>query len=208
LLAAQYSANIDTGETAPQGTDTSGMNFGANWSWGPLFLAATYDVIFYADAGSAGRPRGRNPDQKMLQLGGTFDFSSSRCTVPGPIRATSAPPPHLPVSTTACRRIVPTGIGNYDNTAWMLGVTVPLFGGNLRGSYQYWTPERHQRLAQFGRTTRSGALVTTTRSHAAPMYIGYAQRKWNGQVTQAAALACREASQIFDRSQFASGHQF
>jgi len=73
-FAAQYSGNVDGGETAPQGTNTSAFNLGANWSWGPLFLSATYDVIQYADAGSAGRPGAGNPDQKMLQVGGTFDF--------------------------------------------------------------------------------------------------------------------------------------
>ncbi len=34
-----------TAETAPQDTNTKAYNLGANWTWGPLFLAATYDVI-------------------------------------------------------------------------------------------------------------------------------------------------------------------
>ena len=37
------------------------------------------------------------------------------------------------------------------------------------------------------------------------MYIGYAQREWDGRVTQAGGSALPQASQIFDRRQFAIG---
>lgn len=212
-LAAQYSANIDTGETAPQGTDTSAMNFGANWSWGPLFLAATYDVIFYADAGSAGRPGAGNPDQKMLQLGGTFDFKFLK------VHGAWADQRNISTAITTAgvgnglpTAIVPTGIGNYDNNAWMLGVTVPLFGGNLRGSYQYSDAKNViNGLAQFEPDYSVwGIGYDYPFSRRTNIYLGYAQRKWDGEVTQASGVALPQASQIFDRSQFALGlrHQF
>jgi predicted porin len=207
-LAAQWSANVDLAETAPQGTNTSALNFGANWRWGPLFLAATYDLISYADAGSAARPGAGNPDQKMLQLGGTFDFKflklhgawadqtdiSTEITVGGIGNG-------LPTA------IVPTGIGNYDNNAWMLGLTVPLFGGNLRGSYQYSDAKNIiNGLAQFEPDYSVwGIGYDYPFSRRTNIYLGYAQREWDGRVTQASGSALPQASQIFDRSQFAVG---
>src|SRR4029453_5176476 len=77
-LAAQYSANVNGAETAPNSTNTSAWNLGANFTWGPLFLAATYDVIQYPNATTATpcAPPSLNgcSDQKMLQLGAVFDF--------------------------------------------------------------------------------------------------------------------------------------
>ena len=29
----------------PSGNNMTGMTLAANWTWGPLFLAATYDVV-------------------------------------------------------------------------------------------------------------------------------------------------------------------
>jgi hypothetical protein len=42
------------------------------------------------------------------------------------------------------------------------------------------------------------------------MYLGYAQREWDGRVTQSSGSALPQASQIFDRAQFAVGlrHMF
>lgn len=212
-LAAQYSANIDTGETAPQGTNTSAMNFGANWAWGPLFLAATYDVIAYADSGSAGRPGAGNPDQKMLQLGGTFDFKFLK------VHAGWADQSNISTVMTLGgagsglpSAMVPAGIGYYDNNAWMAGITVPLFGGNLRGSYQYSDAKNIiSGLAQYEPDYSVwGIGFDYPFSRRTNLYVGYAQREWDGRVTQASGSALPQASQIFDRAQFALGlrHNF
>ena len=212
-LAAQYSTNVDTGETAPQGTNTSAMNFGANWGWGPLFLAATYDVIAYADSGSAGRPGAGNPDQKMLQLGGTFDFKFLK------VHAGWTDQSNISTAMTAAgvgsglpSAMVPAGIGYYDNSAWMAGVTVPLFGGNLRGSYQYSDAKNIiSGLAQYEPDYSVwGIGFDYPFSRRTNLYLGYAQREWDGRVTQASGSALPQASQIFDRAQFALGlrHNF
>ncbi|HQR21381.1 MAG TPA: porin [Burkholderiaceae bacterium] len=207
-LALQYSGNVDLGETAPQGTNTSAYNLGANWAWGPLFLAATYDVISYADPGSAGRPGAGNPDQKMLQLGGTFDFKFLK------LHGAWADQSNISTAMTVTgignglpTAVVPTGIGYYDNSAWMLGVTVPLFGGNLRGSYQYSDAKNIiNGLAQFEPDYYVwGIGYDYPFSRRTNMYIGYAQREWDGRVTQSNGTALPQASQIFDRKQFAVG---
>ena len=212
-LAAQYSANIDTGETAPQGTNTSAMNFGANWAWGPLFLAATYDVIAYADSGSAGRPGAGNPDQKMLQLGGTFDFKFIKVHAAWADQSNISTVMTLGGAASGLpSAMVPAGIGYYDNSAWMAGVTVPLLGGNLRGSYQYSDAKNIiSGLAQYEPDYSVwGIGFDYPFSRRTNLYVGYAQREWDGRVTQASGSALPQASQIFDRAQFALGlrHNF
>ncbi len=212
-LAAQYSANIDTGETTPQGTNTSALNLGANWTWGPLFLAATYDVIAYADAGTSGRPGAGNPDQKMLQLGGTFDFKVLK------IHAGWADQSNISTANTlggvgsgVPSALVPVGIGSYDNSAWMAGVTVPLLGGNLRGSYQYSDAKNAvSGLSQYEPDYSVwGIGFDYPFSRRTNVYLGYAQREWDGSVTTSTGSALPNAAQIFDRAQFAMGlrHNF
>ena len=48
-FAALYSFNINGAEVAPSGNNTKGMTLAGNWTWGPLFLAATYDVLSAPD---------------------------------------------------------------------------------------------------------------------------------------------------------------
>lgn len=211
-FAAQYSGNVDGAESAPQGTNTSALNLGANWTWGPLFLAATYDVIAYADAGSAGRPGAGSPDQKMLQIGGSFDFKFLK------VHAAYADQNSISAAITLSGiggatggAFVPTGIGNYNNTAWMLGVTVPLFGGSLLGSYQYSDAKNiiSPAGAQFEPDYSVwGIGYTYPFSRRTNMYVGYAQREWDGRITATTAAGggtLSYMSQAFDRSQFALG---
>ena len=210
-FAAQYSGNVDGGETAPQGTNTSAFNLGANWSWGPLFLSATYDVIQYADAGSAGRSGAGNPDQKMLQVGGTFDFKIVK------VHAAYADQNNISTVQTLAgiggvtQSFVPAGIGNFNNTAYMLGVSVPLFGGSILGSYQYSDASNiiNTAGAQFEPDYSVwGIGYSYPFSRRTNMYVGYAQREWDGRITATAAAGggtLSYMSQAFDRSQFAVG---
>jgi len=107
---------------------------------------------------------------------------------------------------------VPAGIGYYDNSAWMAGVTVPLFGGNLRGSYQYSDAKNIiSGLAQYEPDYSVwGIGFDYPFSRRTNLYLGYAQREWDGRVTQSSGSALPQASQIFDRAQFALGlrHNF
>lgn len=217
-FGAQYSGNVDGGESAPQGTNTSAFNLGANWTWGPLFVAATYDVIQFADAGSANRPNAGKPDQKMLQVGGSFDFKflkvhaayadqSDISVVP----VAAGVSPILPAS-----GFIPTGAGNWNNTAWMLGVTVPLFGGSLLASYQYSDAKNIQpAVGTAGSWSIEpdysvwGIGYSYPFSRRTNMYVGYGQREWDGKVAafNAATVpaSVSQVSQAFDRGQFAVG---
>jgi predicted porin len=215
-LAAQYSARVDGQETAPNSTNTTAWNFGANWTWGPLFLAVTYDVISYPDATTAtpcvGTINGC-ADQKMLQLGGSWDFKFLK------IHGAWANQDNISVAITGSgiagtlpsNIFIPTGTGNYNNNAWMLGVTVPLFGGSLLASYQYSDADN---IVTALSTTQLepdysvwGIGYSYPFSRRTNMYIGYAQREWDGTIASATIPGgtLSQASQSFDRSQFAIG---
>jgi len=210
-FAAAYSANVDGAETAPQGSNSSIMNLGANWTWGPLFLAATYDVVGYADAGSAGRPGAGNPDQKMLQVGGYFDFKFLKVHAAYADQNNISTVQTLAGVGSAAAGFVPVGIGNFNNTAYMLGVTVPLFGGSLLASYQYSDASNiiNTAGAQFEPDYSNwGIGYSYPFSRRTNMYVGYAQREWDGRITATAAAGggtLNYMSQAFDKSQFAVG---
>jgi predicted porin len=214
-FAAMYSANVNGQETAPSGTNTSAFNLGANWTWGPLFLAATYDVIDYPSATTAiptctAASVVACSDQKMLQIGGSFDFKflkvhaayadQSNISVVPTIGGVS---PILPTNT----GFIPTGVGNYNNTAWMLGVTVPLFGGSLLGSYQYSDAKNIVNgLAQFEPDYSVwGIGYSYPFSRRTNMYVGYGQREWDGSIRSTTGALLTQPSQAFDRAQLAVG---
>jgi GBP family porin len=210
--AVQYSFNVNLQETAPQGTNTSALNLGANWTWGPLFLAATYDVINYPNATTAtpclGTVNGCS-DQKMFQFGGFFDLKFMK------IHAAYANQRNISTVSTISGignplgggTFVSTGVGNYNNQAYMLGVTVPLFGGSLLGSYQYSNAKNVQNLlAQFEPDYSVwGIGYSYPFSRRTNMYVGYGIRSWDGTIRSTSGLSFGGASQALDASQFALG---
>jgi predicted porin len=209
-LAAQYSANVVGQETAPSNTNTRAYNLGANWTWGPLFLAATYDVINFpgsstvcAVASTAGCP-----DQKMLQVGGVFDFKFLKLHAAYADQNNISFALPIPGNNPGfANSVIPTGVGNYNNQAYMVGLTVPLFGGNLLGSYQ-WSDAKNiiNGLAQFEPDYNVwGIGYSYPFSRRTNMYVGYGERSWDGRITDTAGIALPQASQIFDRAQFAVG---
>jgi predicted porin len=204
-FAAQYSFNVDLAESAPQGTNNSAYNLSASWGWGPVYAAATYDVIQFADAGSA-RVGAGNPDQKMLQLGLTWDFKF--------LKLHGAYADQKNISVAAAFNVVnnvgvfiPAGIGNYNNQAYMLGVSVPLFGGTLMASYQDSDAKNIVNLlAQFEPDYQVwGIGYQYPFSRRTNGYIAYADRGWDGRITQTSGVVLPQAAQIFDRSQFLVG---
>ena len=121
-----YTTRIDGAETAPSDTNNSAILSGLNWSSGPFFAAVTYDVV---------NGTGSTPDQKHLQVGGTFDF--------GPVRLHAAWADQTNIGAIGVRGgsgsfiVLPTALSNFDANAYMLGVTwtvTPAF--KVFGSYQ------------------------------------------------------------------------
>jgi len=201
-FAGQYSFNTNTQETAPSDTNTSAYSLGASWGWNLLYIVATYDVHQFASTGS--RANVGNADEKLLQIGATLDFkivklygafanqnniASSVQTNLFPGYPTLSPP-----------------VVAYDNIAWMLGVTVPLFGGNIRASYQYSDADTVTTATYQFEPDYSvwGIGFDYPFSRRTNMYVGYGQRGWDGTISQT-PLPLSTPSQRVDRSQFAVG---
>jgi predicted porin len=127
--AAGYSFNRGGAETAPQGSNSPAVTLAGSFGSGPFYAVVTYDVLGYPDPGSATANAGK-PDEKLLQIGVTWDFKvvklhgayANQSNISGVRAGVSIAPP--------------TGVLAYDNQAWMLGATVPMFGGSLMASYQ------------------------------------------------------------------------
>jgi predicted porin len=212
-FAAQYSANVNGAETAPSGTNTKAYNLGANWTWGPLFLAATYDVINYPGGASTScgvTSLAGCPDQKMLQLGGSFDLKFVK------IHAAYADQNNIAAAIGLSGiggqlggTFIPAGSpGLLNNTAIMLGVTVPLFGGSLLGSYQLSDADNiiNTAGAQYEPDYNVlGLGYSYPFSRRTNMYVGYAIRNWDGEIRTTGGVPYAQASQALDRSQFAVG---
>lgn len=216
-IAASRSANVSGAESAPQGSNTSAFSVAANYTWGPLFVAAGYDVIDYADSCTAAtanpcRTNNGNPNQKMFQIGGSWDFKvvkvhaayADQSNISGFITAQGGPIQQVQVA---------AGVGNYSNQAYMIGASAPLFGGSLLFSYQ-WSDAKNinTATAQFEPDYNVwGIGYSYPFSRRTNLYIGYGQRSWDGNVTALGAAtaaqmaALQNASQIVDRDQIAIG---
>ncbi|HKO68398.1 MAG TPA: porin [Burkholderiaceae bacterium] len=130
-FGAGYSFNGNGSEVAGSGNNNKVWFFGANFAAGPFFAAVTYDTIDLANgpvSGSAATPAipANANDQKMLQIGGTFDLKFLK------LHAAYAKEDNVWFNVGLGG--VPDPGANAD--AWMAGVTIPLFGGSLLGSYQ------------------------------------------------------------------------
>ena len=130
-FGAGYSFNGNGGEVADDSFNNRVAFFGANFSRGPFFAAITYDVISFDErgiAGSAATPRvpAGASDQKHLQIGATFDFKFLK------IHGGYAKEDNVYFNVGL--GVVPDAGADADS--WMAGVTIPLLGGNLLGSYQ------------------------------------------------------------------------
>jgi len=128
---AAYSFNVAGAEAAGSSNNNTAIALGAAWSGGPFMVGVTYDIVDVAQNGVA--LGGTNPvvpagapDQKHLQIGGTWDLKFVK------LHAAYAKEDNVYFT---------SGVGinldaGADADAWMLGVTVPLFGGQFLASYQ------------------------------------------------------------------------
>lgn len=119
---AAYSFNVIGTENPGSSNNNRGIFTGLQYAWGPLMVAFTYDIIQPA-----------NPaldDEKHMQIGGTWDFKIAK------LHAGFAKEDNVyfnTVGSTATLNAIDPGA---DADAWIVGVTVPLFGGSFLASYQ------------------------------------------------------------------------
>ncbi len=199
-FGAAYSFNYNGQEQAPTDKNTTVGSLGASFSWGPMYAVVTYDTIDYASQQSNGAPvpTASSGDQTHLQLGLTWDFKF--------VKLYGAYADQSKIQAILAGNggdiVVPTGIGNYDNNAWMLGATVPFGKFTFRGSYQYSDADNIVRNNVSFEPDFSvwGLGVDYQLSNRTLVYLGYGNRSAEGSLV----------SELFDRQQFAVGlnHSF
>jgi predicted porin len=112
-LGALYSFNVSGPE--PTTNEVTLIGLGGSFAAGPFYAVITYDIYDIP---------GAPDDQTFLQIGGTWDLKIVKLQA-----AWASESAQRVFSTTSTT----TGA---DADAWMVGVTVPLFGGSLLASYQ------------------------------------------------------------------------
>lgn len=118
-LGAGYSFNGNGSEVAGSDNNNRVIFTGANYTYGPLFVALTYDQIKPTDASGL-------DDEKRLQFGGTYDFKVVKLHAAYAKEDSTASISGL---TTA------PNVTGADADAWMVGFTVPVGNLSIVGSY-------------------------------------------------------------------------
>jgi predicted porin len=207
-------ANNPQQETAPNGSNIRVTGLGASFSGlGGLYAAITYDIVSYPSEGL--RPSRGLPDQKHLQIGATYDFKL--------VKIAAAYADQTGISGVTAGNIggngdliqIPGAIGNYDNTAWMLGATIPILGnkfGSIRVSYQYSDADNIQRSGVSWEPDYYvwGIGWGYDLSNRSRIYVGYGQRVYDGNIAGVSGLTNQNITNAIDRDQFAIGfnHRF
>jgi predicted porin len=119
-VGGSYSFNISGGEVAGSSNNVNAYSVGASWGAGPFYAVVTYDSFDYPGAAD---------EETHLQLGGTFDLKFVK------IHAGYAIEEEVRAGSTVGAPLVPGNVKGAEADAWMVGVTVPLFGGSILASY-------------------------------------------------------------------------
>jgi len=198
-FGAAYSFNYSGQEGSTSDLNTKVTGLGASYSWGPLYAAVTYDIVEYPTlnpSGSAVSPA--SDDQTHLQLGLTWDFKFLKL-----YGAWADQSKIQAVLLSGGNSIsVPTGVGNWNNNAWMLGATAPIGNFTLRASYQYSDADNiiNRGVSFEPDYAVYGIGVDYKLSNRTLIYLGFGVRDAKGTLL----------SETTDRDQFALGlnHRF
>lgn len=112
-----YSASIDTESTQSYGDNSHYAALGLQYASGPLYAAATYEVI---SGGADYKTTGINDDEKVLKVGATYDFGSFKI-----------------YGMYSYAQDVNWWGTQSDSHSYMLGTSVPAAGGVVRASLQW-----------------------------------------------------------------------
>jgi len=172
-----YTTRIDGAETAPSGTNPKATIFGANWSSGPFFAAITYDVVNNVN---------NAPDQKHLQIGGTWDIATFRLHAAWADQSNIGAVPSL-TGGSGSFIVLPTGLQNFDASAWLLGATWTVTPAwKVFGSYQAFDADGKTVVAGTTRVNYEpdyniwGIGTTYNLSRRTNLYASYASRDADG----------------------------
>ncbi len=128
-VGGMYSFNANGAEQAGTSNNFRVTDLAVSWSAGPFAVGLSYDIYDPQQAGFS-TILANADSQKILIVGGTFDFKIVKLHA-GFMDESNAWVRNDGASVVA--NLVDPGA---DAQAWMFGVTVPLFGGNILASYQ------------------------------------------------------------------------
>lgn len=120
-VGGMYSFNANGTEAAGSSNNLRVVDLAASWTYGPFAVGISYDIYQTPSAMT------NADDQKILTVGGTWDFKIAKLHLGYMDESNKWFNSDFSLNT------VDSGA---DATAWMAGLTVPLFGGNLLVSYQ------------------------------------------------------------------------
>jgi GBP family porin len=174
-FGAGYSLNANGNEAAPSNKNTDVLFLGANWQGGPFFVMVTYDT---ADGGSG------SPDQKHLQVGGTFDIGPFRLHAAYADQSNIGTVPAIGQGGSGAFVNLPAGIKSFDTNAYMLGATWNLGAFSVFGSWQMQDADSKPIAgtnANFDPDFNIWALGGTWNlSRRTNLYVSYASRNADG----------------------------
>jgi predicted porin len=171
-----YSTRVDGTELAPSGYNSSGFISALNWEAGPFFVSVTYDAVDGGDIITGGS----RPNQKHLQVGGTFDLGPVRLHAAYADQSNIGAVPNAQVGSGTFVTL-PAGF-DYDNTAYMAGITWKFGAFALMGSWQ-WSNAKGQRIGGVNVEPDYnvfGIGGTYNLSRRTNLYAGYASRNADG----------------------------
>jgi predicted porin len=119
-LGAMYSFNVSGSEVAGSSNNVTLTEVAGSWGGGPFYIAVTYDIFDIP---------GAPDDETHLQIGATWDFKIAK------LHAGYAMEDDIRAFSTVGSPAIPSTVRGGEADAWMVGLTVPLFGGQLLASY-------------------------------------------------------------------------
>jgi predicted porin len=190
-VGGTYSFNAVGSESALSNANMDAWGLAGSWGAGPFYAVVTYDSIDPPTT-LAGIPVNAD-EQTNLQIGGTFDFKIVK------LHAAYAIEDNVWFTTGGGAVVtLETVSPGADADAWMVGVTVPLFGGSIMASYQ----DRDGDSIVIGGVARERDLSIWSAAYTYPLsrrtnlYINYSDKDGDKSANGVASL---------DRSQFTMG---
>jgi predicted porin len=129
-----YSTQIAGNESGDSNANVTAFISGLSWSYGPFYGVVTYDAV--DNIGSA-------PDQKHLQLGGTFTLGAFKLHAGYADQSNIGALPSLKGGAGSFITL-PAGLANFDASSWMLGGTWTMGKFAVFGSYQVFDADSKQ----------------------------------------------------------------
>jgi GBP family porin len=164
-VGGSYSFNVSGQEIPGSSNNVNAYSVGGSWGTGPFYVAVTYDSFDFPAA---------SDEETHLQIGATFDFKFLK------LHGAYAIEEDVRSFATVGAPLVPSNVAGAEADAWMAGLTVPLFGGNILASYM----ERDGDAQTIPSVTVPGAFTIDERDFTT-WSIGYTyplSRRTNGYI--------------------------